>query len=50
MEETAIIRKGLLQKVKDFRSQNKVAKVLHDKLIVYEKERGNELSEAQGHP
>ena len=38
-EETASIRKGLLQKAKDLRSQNKVAKVVHDKLIVYEKER-----------
>ena len=38
-EETASICKGLLQKAKDLRSQNKVAKVVHDKLIVYEKER-----------
>ena len=37
--ETASIRKRLLQKAKDLRSQNKVAKVVHDKLIVYEKER-----------
>ena len=43
-EETASIRKGLLQKAKDLRSQNKVAKVVHDKLIVYEKERGNYIS------
>ena len=49
-EETASIRKGLLQKAKDLRSQNKVAKVVHDKLIVYEKERGNDISEAQGNP
>ena len=49
-EETASIRKGLLQKAKDLRSQNKVAKVVHDKLIVYEKERGNYISEAQGNP
>ena len=49
-EETASIRKGLLQKAKDLRSQNKVAKVVHDKLIVYEKERGNYISEAQGSP
>ena len=38
-EETASICKGYLQKAKDLRSQNKVAKVVHDKLIVYEKER-----------
>ena len=49
-EETASICKGLLQKAKDLRSQNKVAKVVHDKLIVYEKERGNYISEAQGNP
>ena len=49
-EETASIRKGLLQKVKDLRSQNKVAKVVHDRLIVCEKERGNDISEAQGDP
>ena len=48
-EETASIRKGLLQKAKDLRSQNKVAKVVHDRLIVYEKERGNDISEAQGY-
>ena len=49
-EETASIRKGLLQKAKDLRSQNKVAKVVHDKLIVYEKQRVNDISEAQGDP
>ena len=49
-EETASIRKGLLQKAKDLRLQNKVAKVVHDKLIVYEKERGSDISEAQGDP
>ena len=49
-EETASIRKGLLQKAKDLRSQNKVAKVVYDKSIVYEKERGNDISEAQGDP
>ena len=49
-EETASIRKGLLQKAKDLRSQNKVAKVVHDRLIVYEKERRNDISEAQGDP
>ena len=49
-EETESIRKGLLQKAKDLRSQNKVAKVVHDKLIAYEKERGNNISEAQGDP
>ena len=36
LEETVSIRKGLLQKTKDFRLQNKVAKVVHDRLIVYE--------------
>ena len=49
-EETASIRKGLLQKAKDLRSQNKVAKIVHDRLIVYEKERGDDISEAQGDP
>ena len=49
-EETASICKGLLQKAKDLRSQNKVAKVVHDKLIVYEKERANDISEAQSDP
>ena len=49
-EETASIRKDLLQKAKDLRLQNKVAKVVHDKLIVYEKERGSDISEAQGDP
>ena len=49
-EETASIRKGFLQKTKDLPSQNKVAKVVHDKLIVYEKQRVNDISEAQGDP
>ena len=39
-EETASICEGLIQKAKDLRSQSKVEKVAHDKLIVYEKERG----------
>ena len=47
-EETASIRKGLLQKAKDL--QNKVAKVVNDKLIHYEKDRGNDISEVQGDP
>ena len=34
LEETASIRKGLLQKAKELRSQNKVAKVVYDELIV----------------
>ena len=37
LEEIARICKGLLQKAKDLRSQNKIAKVVHDKLIVCEK-------------
>ena len=45
-EETAFTRKDLLQKTKDVRSQNKVAKVMHDRLIAYEIERGNDISEA----
>ena len=49
-KETASIREGLLQKAKDVRSQNKIAKVAHDKLTVYEKERRNDISEAQGDP
>ena len=40
LEDTTNICKGLLQKAKDLRSQNNVAKV-------YEKERGNDISEAQ---
>ena len=47
--ETASIRKGLLQKARDLRLQ-KVATVVHDKLIVYGKERGNNISEVQGDP
>ena len=39
MKETASIRKGLLQKAKDLRLQGKAAKVAHDELIAYEKER-----------
>ena len=50
MEETASIRKGLLQKAKDLRSQNKVAKIVHDKLIVDVKKTGNDISEAQDDP
>ena len=46
LEEIASICKGLLQKARDFWSQNKVAKFVHDKLIVYKKERGNDISEA----
>ena len=49
-KETASIREGLLQKAKDVRSQNKIAKVVHDKLTVYEKERRTDISEAQGDP
>ena len=47
-EETASIRKGLLQKAKDLPSQNKIVKVVHDKLIVYGIEKENHISEAQG--
>ena len=43
LEDTANICKGLLQKAKDLRSQNNVAKV-------YEKQRGNDISEAQEYP
>ena len=50
MEETANIRKGLLQKAKNLRSQSIVAKIAHDRLIIYEKERGNDISETQGDP
>ena len=46
--ETASIRRGLLQKAKDLQSQKKAAKVVHDRLIVYEKERENDISEAHG--
>ena len=46
-EETASICKGFIQKAKDLRSQNKVAKVVRDRLIVYEKDRGNDIFEAQ---
>ena len=47
-EETAGIHKGLLQKTKDLLSQNKVAKVVHGKLIFFEKERGSDIFETQG--
>ena len=47
-EKTASIGKSLLQKAEDLRSQNKVKKVVHNKLIVYEKERGNDISETKG--
>ena len=30
--------------------QNKIEKVVHNRLIVYEKERGNNIYEAQGYP
>ena len=40
----------MLKEAKDLRSQNIVAKVVHDTLIVYEKERGNDIFEAQGDP
>ena len=43
-EETASIRKGLLQKAKDLRSHDKLAKVVHERLIVYENERRNDIS------
>ena len=43
-EETASIYKGLLQ------GRNKVEKVVNDRLIVYEKEKGNDISEAQRDP
>ena len=49
-KETASIGKDLLQKAKDLQSQNKVARIVHDKLVVYEKERGNDISEAQDNP
>ena len=49
-EDTASIRKDLLRKAKDLRSQNKVAKIVYDRLIVYEKKTGNDISEAQGDP
>ena len=48
LEETSSICKGLLQKAKDLQSENKVLKVVHNKLIVYEKERGNDISETKG--
>ena len=37
-EETASIRKGLLQKAKDLRLQNKLAKIVHDKSIMRKRE------------
>ena len=49
-EQTASIRKSLPQKAKYLRLQCKVAKVAHDRLIVYEKEKRNDISEAQGDP
>ena len=49
-EITASTIKGMLQKARDLSSQNKVVKVVHDRLIVHEKERRNGISEAQGDP
>ena len=49
-EQLILISKGLLQKVKYLWSQNNLAKVVHDKLIVYEKVTGNDVSEAQDDP
>ena len=40
----------MLQKLKEFRSQNKIAKVVHGRLGVQEKEIRNDISEAQGNP
>ena len=50
MDETANIHKGLLKKAKNLRSQNKVVKVVPDRLSVYETERGNDVSKAQAEP
>ena len=49
-EETASVRKRLLQKTKELRLQNNAAKVLHDRLVVSKKEKGNCISQAQGDP
>ena len=38
MEETGNIRKGLLKKAKNLRSQNKVVKVVHDRLSMKKRE------------
>ena len=46
-EMKASILKDLQQNVKGLRLQNKVTMVVQDKLIVYEKEKGN-IFEAQG--
>ena len=48
--EKVSIHKGFLYKAKDLRPKHKVANVVHDRLIVYEKERGNITSKAQGDP
>ena len=48
--EKVSIHKGFLYNTKDLRPKNKVANVVHDRLIVYEKERGNIISKAQGDP
>ena len=40
----------MLEKVKKFRLKNKVAYIVHDRLIIYEKQKGNDISEAQGVP
>ena len=49
-EITASAIKSMLQKARYLKSQNKVVKVVHDRLIVHEKERENDISEAQGDP
>ena len=50
LEETASINKGLLQRAKELRLKNLFANIVHDRLIVYEKEKGNGISESQWNP
>ena len=50
LDKAANIGKGLLQKGKDRRSQNKAAKIVHPRLIVFENKRGNYISEIQEDP
>ena len=50
LEEAASICRGLFWKAKDLRSENKVAKVVHDRLIVHKKESVYDISEVQEDP
>ena len=47
LRQQSLVR-ACYRKQKTFDRRKKAAKVVHDRLIVYEKERENDFSEAQG--